>query len=94
MARVSLPMIGTFEGTVVGVAPASIHGDVYFDVLVFPNPPGTGLPENEDELRAGSAHARLPAHVCSGLGPDRAPRPGMRLRLTMLMGQVSGAARV
>ncbi|MFM9957538.1 MAG: hypothetical protein ACKVZJ_05655 [Phycisphaerales bacterium] len=77
-------MIGTFEGTVVGVAPASIHGDVYYDLLLWPA--GSPTPDDEAAIRAGAVHARVPSHLCKGVSP----RAGQRLRLTMLLGQVSG----
>lgn len=84
----TLPMIGTFEGVVVGVAPASIHGDVYYDVLLLPCGEGNApVPRDEAEIRAGSVHARVPSHVMEG---GRSPRAGERLRLKVLMGQVSG----
>ncbi len=80
----SLPLMGTFEGTVVGVAPVSIHGDVYYDVLLWPA--GSPVPEDEASIRSGATHARVPSHLCDG----QPPRPGQRLRLAMLLGQVSG----
>ena len=84
----SLPMIGSFEGTVVGVAPASIHGDVYFDLLLWPaGNGGSAVPTDEAAVRAGSVHARGPSHLCAG---GASPKAGDRLRLTVLMGQVSG----
>jgi hypothetical protein len=81
-----LPMIGTFEGTVVGVAPASIHGDVYFDVLLWPA--GSAVPEEESAIRAGAVHARVPSHLVGGM--TGGPKAGVRLRLKMLLGQVNG----
>lgn len=86
---VSLPMIGSFEGTVVGVAPASIHGDVYFDVLLWPaGTGGSAVPTDEGAVRAGAVHARVPSHLLVGM--TGGPRAGSRLRLKLLMGQVSG----
>lgn len=79
-----LPLIGSFEGTVVGSAPASIHGDTYFDVLLVPA--GTAMPQDEAAVRAVAVHARLPSHLCPA-----PPRSGARVRLTLLMGQVTGA---
>lgn len=88
--KASLPMIGCFEGVVVGVAPASIHGDVYFDLLLWPaGSGGSAVPADEAAVRAGSVHARVPSHLCEG---GASPRTGQRLRLTVLMGQVSGVA--
>lgn len=80
----NLPLIGPFEGTVVGSAPASIHGDIYHDVLLLPA--GMPMPPTEEAIRAAAVHARVPSHLC-----PRPPRPGDQVRLTMLMGQVSGA---
>lgn len=89
-------MIGTFEGIVVGVAPASIHGDLYFDLLLWPfgegvAAGGAGVPSDEASIRAGAVHARVASHLMVG---GRSPRGGERLRLTVLMGQVSGVVVV
>ena len=85
-----LPSIGTITATVVGVSSASIHGDVYYDALVVPE--GTPLsPEaSEDEIRAVAQHVRVPNHLLGSGGP---PRPGERLGLTFLLGQLSGLKR-
>lgn len=80
----TLPLIGTFEGTVVGSAPASIHGDVYHDVLLIPS--AIAVPADEESIRRAAVHARIPSHLC-----PQPPRPGAVVRLTMLMGQVAAA---
>jgi len=80
----SLPLIGDFNGTVVGVGAASIHGDRYYDLLLVPG--GAPMPTGEAAIRAAAVHARLPAHLC-----PRLPAPGDRVKLSMLLGQVQGA---
>ena len=86
-----VPTFGTIEGTIVGVSPASIHGDIYYDVLILPF--GSPLAEHLSEaaIRDASCHARIPSHLLGG-GPI--PSPGDRVRLTILLGQVQGYARV
>lgn len=80
----TLPTIGTFEGTVVGAASASIHGDVYHDLLLWPA--DTPIPGDEAAIRAGAVHARVPAHLCA----RERPGVGARVRLSVLLGQVTG----
>ncbi|TVQ60702.1 MAG: hypothetical protein EA379_07800 [Phycisphaerales bacterium] len=69
-----LPLIaGDVTADVVGVAPVSIHSDLYYDLTLRVDPASDrGL------------LLRVPSHAC-----PRPPTPGDRVRLGLLMGQVS-----
>ncbi len=86
-----LPFAGAITARVLRVAPVSIHGDVYFDLLVEPeaDPAGAGgaplppVPEGQILTLA----LRAPMHST----PDRqAPEVGRRVRVQFLMQQVTG----
>jgi hypothetical protein len=70
----ALPMFGKLSGTVVGVAQASIHGDVYYDIALETKAP----PARPQAIR-------LPSHLCG-----HAPAVGDRLEISFLMGQANG----
>ena len=86
-----VPTFGTLEGTIVGVSPASIHGDIYYDALILPVDSAPAEQLSEADIRDASWHARIPSHLLGG-GPI--PSPGDRVRLTILLGQVQGYTRV
>ncbi|MGH7131826.1 MAG: hypothetical protein ACREJO_07780 [Phycisphaerales bacterium] len=73
-------LTGTLEVTVLESAAASIHGDVYHDLLVQ---------TDEQRNRNEASRVRVAVHVCTG-GP---PIAGERVRLVLLMGQVTELAR-
>lgn len=70
----SLPMIGSLTGAVAGVRPASIHGDIYYDVALQIKP-----------APARPVVVRIPNHLC-----PREPVVGDLLELSFLMHQVNG----
>lgn len=74
-------LTGTLEVTVLESAAASIHGDLYHDLLVQ-----TDVQRDRNE----ASRVRVAGHVCTG-GP---PRAGERLRLALLMGQVTELSRL
>ena len=72
-----LPIAGSLQFDVVGVAPVSIHGDTYYDLLV----------QNEQHKQTGqAAKLRVPSHALANGQP---PQPGERVNLTFLMQQVT-----
>jgi hypothetical protein len=72
------PMIGSWTVEVRGVRPFTIHGDLYYEVVVA------------DPDAAGQAVGlRVPQHAIEG-----EPRVGETLAVSFLMGQVTGARRV
>ena len=73
----AIPMFGDVAARVIESAPLSIHGDVYYEVVV-----------SLDEDEAGGERAvrlRLPGHLC-----QRQPEPADVLELHFLMQQVDG----
>lgn len=73
-----MPMIGAVTGIIVDVTPVSIHGDVYYDVLLHPD----GAPPD------ASRRVRVASHACAQL-PHAQPMAGQRVTVQMLMGQVT-----
>jgi hypothetical protein len=71
------PMIGSWSVEVMGVRPFTIHGDLYFEVVV-----------EEPEAAGRMIGLRVPQHAIDG-----EPRVGERLVVTFLMGQVTQAKR-
>ena len=67
------PFVGDIAAEVVHVAPVSIHSDVYYDLIL------RHAPDSDQGLRI-----RAPAHAC-----PRPPKPGDRVRISLLLGQVS-----
>ncbi len=72
-------MIGSWSVLVHGVKPYTIHGDLYYELVVtrIDGDPTQGLA------------IRVPQHA---IAPP--PQTGERLSLTFLMGQVTAAARL
>lgn len=70
------PMTGSWLVDVRAVRPYAIHGDLYYELHVV------RLDEPSDKLLA----LRVPRHAADG-----EPHQGQRLRVTFLMGQVTGA---
>jgi len=73
------PMIGSWSVLVHAVKPFTIHGDLYYELVV------TRLDEDTQQGLA----IRVPQHAVAAQ-----PQPGDRLSLTFLMGQVTTATRV
>jgi hypothetical protein len=73
-----LPLSGSIEAVVLGVASASIHGDLYFDLV---------LQTDEMAREDRAVQVRAPQHVMEGGQP---PGLGTRLRVSFLMQQVTG----
>jgi hypothetical protein len=71
------PMMGSWTVEVRGVKPFTIHGDLYYEVVV-----------DEPESAGAMVGLRVPQHAING-----EPRVGERLVVTFLMGQVTKAAR-
>ena len=77
-----LPLAGSIEAVVLGVASASIHGDVYFDLTL----------QTDEQAQSNRAmQVRAPQHACEGGTP---PRPGLRVRVSFLMQQVTGVEEI
>ena len=74
-----LPLIGALNVTTLETATVSIHGDIYYDLLIAPVD-AAGQIQGQH-----GARVRIPAHLC-----PRPPRVDDRLTLRFLMGQVSG----
>jgi hypothetical protein len=74
-----VPMVGNWRVEVKAVRPFTIHGDLYYELhVVRADEPG-------DQVLA----LRVPQHAAQGV-----PRPGDRLDVTFLMGQVTSAKPV
>jgi hypothetical protein len=69
-------MVGNERVVVVGVQPASIHGDMYYDTAV--------VLTAEVATAQRATVVRIPAHLC-----QRSPAPQDTLELGFLMGQVN-----
>lgn len=67
------PIAGSVRGEIVGVAPASIHGDIYYDLTI-----------RTDPVKNLGVKVRAPSHACRA-----EPRTGQRVRISTLMGQVT-----
>ena len=76
MSPLSTPMVGTWTVDVKAVKPFTIHGDLYYELHVTRD-------EQPDQVLA----LRIPQHAPT----NGEPRPGQRLVLTFLMGQVTKA---
>ncbi len=73
-----LPIAGSIEAVLVQVTSASIHGDVYFDLVL----------QTDDMAQEDRAvQVRAPQHAVEGGAP---PEVGSRLRVSFLMQQVTG----
>ena len=71
------PMFGSWHVQVHAARPFTIHGDLYYEIMV------TRLVD--DDPTAGFT-LRLPQHATA-----REPQPGQTLEITFLMGQITGA---
>lgn len=67
------PIAGDIRGELVGVHAASIHGDLYYDLIV-----------RVDPVKNLGVKVRAPSHACRV-----EPRAGQRVRIGTLMGQVT-----
>jgi hypothetical protein len=75
MSAVGTPKVGPWTVPVQAVRPFSIHGDLYYELHV-----------TRDEQPGQVLALRIAHHAAAG-----EPRPGQRLVLTFLMGQVTKA---
>lgn len=73
---VQLPMVGEWGVEVTAVRPFTIHGDLYYELIVV----------RADDAARETLAIRVPRHAVS-----TAPNPGDKLTLTFLMGQVTSA---
>lgn len=73
-----LPIAGSIEAVLAHVSSASIHGDVYFDLVLQ-----TAEMAREDR----AVQVRAPRHAVEGGQP---PEVGSRVRVSFLMQQVTG----
>jgi hypothetical protein len=73
------PMIGSWSVEVKDVRPYTIHGDLYYELDVV----------RLDDPGATVLSVRVPQHAMSGL-----PKPGDKLAITFLMGQVTAAKAI
>lgn len=71
------PMVGSWSVEVKDVKPFTIHGDLYYELLVI----------REDDPTHAVLAIRVPQHAVRGT-----PKPADRLAISFLMGQVTGAA--
>ncbi|MBL0921812.1 MAG: hypothetical protein IBJ10_06760 [Phycisphaerales bacterium] len=67
------PFASSIRGELVAVQEASIHGDLYYD-----------LTARTDAANNRGVKVRAPSHACR-----QAPRVGQRVRIELLMGQVT-----
>lgn len=72
-----LPLAGSIHALVVGVTPVSIHGDLYYDLLIQ-------TPDDASAQRA--RQIRAPQHACAEGQP---PAPGQHVEIQFLMQQVT-----
>ena len=77
----TLPFIGSVTARVVDASDVSIHGDVYTDATLEPEA-ALGAPT----LGGATVRVRIAAFTCEG---GRRPREGDRVRVELLMGQVT-----
>ena len=70
----AIPTFGDVNGTVLQVANMSIHGDIYYDLIMEL--------EGQTDQRV---QLRVPNHLC-----PRPPQAGDRLTLNFLLQQVNG----
>ncbi len=81
-----LPLAGSISGRVLRVAGVSIHGDIYFDVLIEPDAGSVpGLPEAAPG-KVAAISVRVPRHALEGGHP---PDEGQRVEVQMLMQQAT-----
>ena len=81
-----LPLAGSISGRVLRVAGVSIHGDVYFDLLLEPDAGSVpGLPEAQPG-KVAAISLRVPRHALEGGHP---PEEGERVEVQMLMQQAT-----
>ena len=73
------PVFGDWVVDVVRVQPMSIHGDLYYEVLVVRADAGDAPAQQGVVLR-------IPQHAVAA-----PPAAGQRVKVTFLMGQVTGA---
>ena len=73
------PMVGSWSVQVSEVRPFTIHGDLYYELHV------TRLDSPSSDLLA----IRVPQHALAG-----SPKPGDKLSIAFLMGQVTTAQRI
>lgn len=69
-------MLGTWAVEVKDVSPFSIHGDIYYELRV----------QRTDADEGGVTVLRVPQHATDGQ-----PKPGDRLSVKFIMGQVTSA---
>jgi hypothetical protein len=73
------PMVGSWSVEVKDVRPFTIHGDLYYELDVV-----------QLDDRGGTVLAvRVPQHAVSGV-----PKPGDKLAISFLMGQVTAARAI
>lgn len=77
----NIPFAGAIHARILRVAPVSIHGDLYFDLLVEPD---DAPPAPDGKLLAISV--RVPLHAAPNAQP---PEPGRRVAIQFLMQQVT-----
>jgi len=73
-----LPLAGSIHALILSVTPVSIHGDMYFDLV---------LQTAEDAAANRAKQIRVPVHACNG---GRPPEVGERVEVQFLMQQVTG----
>jgi hypothetical protein len=73
------PMVGSWSVEVKDVRPYTIHGDLYYELDAV----------RLDDAGSTVLTVRLPQHAVSGL-----PKPGDKLAITFLMGQVTAAKAI
>ncbi|MFN0012760.1 MAG: hypothetical protein ACKVS8_14070 [Phycisphaerales bacterium] len=82
-----LPLAGSITGRVLRVSGVSIHGDIYFDLLIEPDAgavPGAPAPEAG---KVAALSVRVPRHAFDGGHP---PEQGERVEAQFLMRQATG----
>ncbi|MBX3358495.1 MAG: hypothetical protein KF745_08705 [Phycisphaeraceae bacterium] len=76
-----LPLIGTLSATITAIAEVSIHGDLYADAELEPQPAPGQL-----RLAGSRTRVRIPLHACES---GRFPAANDRVEIELLMGQVT-----
>ena len=77
-----LPAFGNLKGKVLQAQPVSIHGDIYYDLIMEI----MEIMELDGQTERG-VKLRLPNHLC-----ERPPAPGDCLTLNFLLQQVNSVA--
>lgn len=81
-----LPLAGSITGRVLRVAGVSIHGDIYFDLLIEPDAGSVpGMPAAEPGKMAALS-VRVPRHAFEDGHP---PEEGERIEAQFLMQQAT-----